>query len=169
MNQKITPKDAVVRLHEDRLFDRLARPGAPTHRARLEQFLRTPRRLVAIVVHERADVVVHFFLQVTRTERKQQHHDGEREFQQAKQSGPQPVRDRRDRHRRDQQQGNSRQQGHRTGTTTECPVGAVEQRVEPAQLAQAEQLRQASLAESANNSASRLMRGRPRVRSAPAP
>jgi hypothetical protein len=136
----------VVRLHEDGLLHGLAQPGAAAGRVGLEELGRAAVGLGAIPPLERSHVVVHLVAQVARPEGDEQYQHGERELRQSEEVPAEEVVDQRDGHHRQRERQRRRRQLHAAGRAGPARH-RIEIAVEPAQLAQVEQLGQAALRE----------------------
>ena len=146
---------------------RIAQARAAAGGVALEQFLGAAAGRVAVAALERRDVVVHLVAQVARPERHEQHQHREGELRQAEEV-------RRRARRSTAATGSTGSSSATTAPTRPLPRGRPEHAarpsriaVQPARLAQVEQLRQATLAAPGRAAArARSWRSRPRGRSA---
>ena len=148
MNQKITPKMRL--LAWTKIASSIASRAPVPCTVGLDSSSSLPRRRASSrsCRSSARDVVVHLVLEVARAEREQQRQHDERELQQAEQVRFERVRD-------DEPTGSTGsatsddgdEQHDRPRAAAECAVGRVEVRVEPAPLAQVQQVRESAFAD----------------------
>ena len=135
-------EDPVVRLHEHRFLDRDAETRAAPSCIALEQLIGTTGRFVPVAALECIDIVVHLVLQVPRTEGKEQDQHGNRELRQPVQVRTQEPGKRRHRDHRPEHGEYRGRLVHRSRPSAGTARGPVEVTIEPAWLAQVQQVRE---------------------------